>query len=118
MRRVCLLIPLLLAIPTQAGSRPMTSIAFVDHFNLRKMSQADDADLRRQVAEVKRNMDMAKKYGVNAYILFSRGFEGLINYDFKTDSLGDLSQRVFPSQDEHRRSQARWAKYVSQVLDY
>lgn len=62
---------------------------FIDHHNLRELHRlarddgtVDQAALESQVAEIKRNLDHAAAYGINCYVLFSRGFERLICYDF------------------------------------
>lgn len=62
---------------------------FIDHHNLRDLHRlvGDDGEVDRdaleaQVAEIKCNLDHAAAYGITSYVLFSRGFERLICYDF------------------------------------
>src|ERR1035441_7056007 len=86
------------------------NLSFIDHFNLRQMNQRDARQLQMQVQEIERNLDRAKEYGVNTYILFSRSFEGLINYDFAVEPLSELTGLVYPSGGEHRRKQALYSK--------
>lgn len=102
----------------QVGSEPAPTLTFIDHFNLRKMNRWNEEQLAAQVAEIKNNLDKAKEYGVGEYILFSRSFEALINYDFTAPGLGDLTGRVYPNDSEHRRLLPVYAKCVSEVIDY
>lgn len=101
-----------------AAAKPIRNLAFIDHYNLRYTYQSDDEMLRSQTDEIKKNLDKAKEYGVGTYVLFSRSFEYMINYDFKLEGLGDLSGVVWPQGCEHRQAQQRNAKYLNEVLDY
>lgn len=101
---------------TQASSG--VDLTFIDHHNLRRMNQCDEKQLAAQVDEIKRNLDKAKDYGVGTYILFSRSFEFLVNYDFTAPELGDLKNKVYPADSEHRRMQPVYAKCVDEVIDH
>lgn len=107
----------MLACALRAPAQPV-NLSFIDHYNLRQMNQHDARQLQKQVQEVERNLDQAKEYGVHSYILFSRSFEGLINYDFDVEPLGELTGVVYPMGGEHRRKQALYAKCLNEVIDY
>ena len=75
-------------IPT-VDSPAFADRGFIDHHNLRELHRlvrddgsVDEAALEAQVAEIKSNLDHAAAYGITSYVLFSRGFERLICYDF------------------------------------
>ena len=106
-----------LACAMSAPAQPV-NLSFIDHFNLRQMNQRDARQLQMQVQEIERNLDKAKECGVNTYILFSRGFEGLINYDFAVEPLGELTGVVYPMGAEHRHKQVLYAKCLNEVIDY
>jgi len=104
-------------------TNPAFQLSFIDHYNLRRLpplpdSQAQERALAAHVARVKRNLDRAKQYGIGTYILFSRSFERLVNYDFEVPGLGDLTGRVHPLSGEHRQTQAMWAACLREVLDH
>jgi hypothetical protein len=100
-----------------APAQPV-NLSFIDHFNLRQMNSRDARQLQAQVREIERNLDHAKEYGVSTYILFSRSFEGLINYDFAVEPLGDLTGVVYPPGGEHRRKQVLYAECLNEVINY
>lgn len=101
-----------------AVGRPIKNLVFIDHYNLRYTYMSDEVMLRSQTEEIKRNLDRAREYGVETYVLFSRSFEYMINYDFELQGLGDLSGVVWPLGCEHRQYQQRNANYLKEVLDH
>ena len=111
-----------LSLPNVTGNvpaeEPSAQFAFIDHFNLRRMYAIDEQALLSQTEAVKRNLDKAQEYGAGPYILFSRSFEHLINYDFPVEGLGDLTGIVHAVDSEHRARQAVFARYLNEVLDY
>lgn len=117
MREVMLAAILLRLCAGPLAARPM-DLAFIDHYNLRYTYQSDEPQLRSQVAAIKVNMDRAADYDVRDYVLFSRSFEYLVNYDFALDGVGDLSEVVWPMDSEHRRLQRLYAQCLDEVLDY
>lgn len=100
------------------AAQPIEDTAFIDHYNLRKVVGRSDQELRSMVDEIEKNLDKAKEYNIDTYILFSRSFEALINYDFAVDGLGDLTGRVFPTDDQHRVDQQKYARCFDEVIDY
>lgn len=118
MKELLLAASMLLLCATLAYAQPIKDTAFIDHYNLRYNYNSDEAMLRSQTNEVKHNLDKAKEYGIGRYILFSRSFEYLVNYDFTLNGLGDLTNVVWPKDCEHRQNQALYAKYLNEVLDY
>lgn len=91
-------------------------LSFIDHYNLRYMYQSDSDALRSQTDEIKLNLARAHDYGVQTYILFSRSFEYLVNYDFQVAELGNLSGKVYPYDGEHRARQKQYAAYLEEAL--
>jgi len=92
---------------------------FIDHYNLRYLysligedGSVDLDELKRQVEEIKKNMDKAVEYGMTSYTVFSRSFEYFINYDF----LGEYS--VFPKDHPHRKQAEIFGKALREVIDY
>lgn len=118
MKEIILAAAIIIICAASAQSRPIKNLAFIDHYNLRYTYQSDENMLRSQAAEIKKNLDKAKQYGVNTYVLFSRSFEYLVNYDFEIEGLGDLSDVVWPEGCEHRQYQQLYARYLNEVLDY
>ncbi len=93
-------------------------VAFIDHYNLRKVYETDEEGLRGMADEIKTSLDKAKEYGADSFILFSRSFEYIINYDFENEELGDLTYKVYPADSEHRKKRDMYVKYFHEVIDY
>lgn len=94
-------------------------LSYIDHYNLRQpIRSTDEQAFISQVAEIKHNLDKSKEYGIGTYLLFSRSFEVVINYDFTVNGLGDLTGVIHPMDSEHRKLQAMYAKALNEVLDY
>jgi hypothetical protein len=117
---------------------------FIDHHNLRELHRlvnddgtVNQAALDAQVAEIKGNLDRAAAYGINSYVLFSRGFERLICYDFllppppgepESEMPAEDGQRpprpevdrtpIFADDSPHRRQAAILGEAVKQVIRY
>jgi len=100
-----------------AAPPPFQDRGFIDHHNLRYLRPDPDA-LATQVAEIKHNLDKAAEYGMTHYVLFSRGFERLITYDFAIEGVGTIGARAFPEGCEHRRNAALYGKALREVLAY
>lgn len=113
---VCALIVLLSGALQAAG--PFQETVFIDHYNLRKVYDKSDDQLRSQVVEIKKSLDKAKEYDIDTFILFSRSFETLINYDFEVAGLGELSGKVYPMDSQHRVDQLRYTGYFNEVINY
>ncbi|MEI6914483.1 MAG: hypothetical protein WCL39_05060 [Armatimonadota bacterium] len=101
-----------------SADRAMTDITFIDQYNLRRIYKGSPEEHRAQVEDAKRSMDVAKKYGATSYMLFSRCFEGLINYDFAVPDLGNLSGKVWPEGSDKRKQFTVWSSYFKEVIDH
>ncbi len=93
-------------------------LTMIDHHNFRPIYRMTDEELRSQVDEIKINLDHAKELGFDSYLLFSRGFEFLVTYDFKTPTLGDMTRKVFTEESDHRKRQVDYAVLFNEILDY
>ncbi|MFQ3549095.1 MAG: hypothetical protein SNJ70_05040 [Armatimonadota bacterium] len=107
-----------LLLSTNLYSSSFESISFIDHFNMRKMYDYDEPTLRKQVVEIKANIDKAAEYNIDTYVLFSRSFEYLINYDFSLPEFGDLSGKVWEYDSNRRKTQKLYAELFNDILDY
>lgn len=104
------------AVPAAADSKEAPAFverAFIDHHNLRRLENLTDAEIAAQVREIKQNLDNAAAYGFNSYVLFSRGFESLVNYD-----LGLPEGPIFAPGSPHAVEAERYGRAVKEVIDY
>lgn len=89
---------------------------FIDHQNLRYLEHiAEGMDLERLYSEAARasaNMKAAQRYGMTGYVLFARGFEPLIAYDF------DATRKLFPSDHPHRKARELILPVVRNVVRF
>lgn len=103
--------------------------AFIDHQNLRylyRLAEGDRVDEQRlelEVARMKRNMDEAVRYGMTSYVIFSRSFEWLVDYDrLWLDRAGRASVVVepplFPAQHPRRAVVRRFGEALREVLEH
>lgn len=97
-------------------SRGFEERAFIDHYNLRHHAKyvASKPKTPRETEEeaerIKANCRHAASLGMNSYVLFSRGFERLVPYDFLPG---------FPSEgDTDRRETQSLRSVLRDVLDY
>jgi len=101
----------------RAGDRAFEQLVFIDHQNLRHIKDPDTTAF--QVNEIKRNVDQAKQYGVDAYLLFAnKTMEGMLTYDFDVPGIGNIGAKAFPPDSEHRREAERLRKALREVLQY
>jgi hypothetical protein len=98
-----------------AGLQPFRDVGFIDHHNLRYPG-LDGRTLSAAAAEVRSNMAQAARYGARHYVLFSRAFETLVNYDFEVPGAGNIGAAVFPAGSPHRREAARYAGALREAL--
>lgn len=91
--------------PSQPPPAPATApatvleLAFVDHYHLRQL-EPDPDRLARHVAAIRANIDRGAAYGISSYVVFSRGFEDLLLYDFAVAPIGDVGAAAFPDPAE------------------
>ncbi|UCF14100.1 MAG: hypothetical protein JSW59_11865 [Phycisphaerales bacterium] len=86
----------------RAGNRAFQELVFIDHENLRYIEDSETTAF--QVNEIKRNIDQAKQYGVDAYLLFAnKTMEGMLTYDFDVPGIGNIGAKAFPPDSRHRR---------------
>lgn len=95
---------------------------FIDHQNLRRFGQIIDAPegidtgrLRRETDIIKINMSKAAELGMTGYVIFSRGFEELVNYDF---DIPGLNGRIFQDNHPHREGARVAGKYLTEAVDF
>lgn len=75
----------------RAGDRAFQELVFIDHENLRYIEGPETTAF--QVNEIKRNVDQAKKYGIDAYLLFAKEtMEEMLTYDFDVPGIGNIVQ--------------------------
>ena len=86
---------------------PFRDVGFIDHHNLRYPG-LDARALSAAEAEIRSNMAAAARYGARHYVLFSRAFETLVNYDFEAPGAGRIGAAAFPPDSPHRREAARY----------
>ena len=102
-------------IQTQAGQ--FQELIFIDHQNLRYVE--DSKITHFQIGEIKRNIDQAKKYGLEGYLLFAKEtMEAMLTYDFEVQGIGNIGLQAFPPGSKHRREAERLRKAMREVLDY
>lgn len=95
---------------------------FIDHQNMRRFGQIIDAPggidterLRRETDIIKINMSEAAKLGMTGYVIFSRGFEELVHYDFQ---IPGFSSRIFPDNHPHRTGSEVAGKYLTEAAEH
>lgn len=94
-----------------------SELIFIDHQNLRYVE--DEATIRFQVESVKKNMDRASEYGIDTYLFFAKEtFEAMLNYDFEATGLGNIGEKAFPPDSEHRRTAEYLRAALKNVLAY
>jgi hypothetical protein len=106
----------IIAVPAtgQTKSAPaFTERAMIDHHNLRRLENISDADMAAQVREIKQNLDYASKHGFNSYVLFSKGFELMVNYDF-----GLPGGPLFAPDSPHAIAAERFGRALNEVIEY
>ncbi|MFN8473261.1 MAG: twin-arginine translocation signal domain-containing protein [Anaerolineae bacterium] len=104
------------AFPGDGGAAPI-DVAFIDHYNLRGYSEGTAAT-RKQIAQLKHNLDQAAALGVSRYVLFMGDtFEGLLTYDFDMDGVGRVGQ-VFREGGSDRTRAAFLRDVVRQAVDH
>lgn len=92
-------------------------LCFVDHQNLRYIS--DKETTLFQVHEIKKNMDKAAEFGVDTYLFFAKEtFEAMLDYDFEVNGIGNIGQKAFPVDGEHRRIVNYLRPALKEVLAY
>ncbi len=89
------------------ASATVLELAFVDHYNLRQLDPDPDR-LARHVAAIQANLDRGAGYGIASYVVFSRGFEDLLLYDFSVDPIGNIGAAAFPDQAARAVHAARY----------
>lgn len=120
-KRRILLLPICLLIVTcsrQAETgKVFTELYFVDHQNLRYVT--DENTLRCHVNVIKQNMDRAALYGVHAYLFFAKEtFEAMLSYNFEIEGMGNIGEKAFPIDGEHRRIGKYLRAALKEVLEY
>jgi hypothetical protein len=98
------------------GPAPV-GLEFIDHGNLRQL-EPDPAGLAREVAAVKANIDRGQAYGVSSYVLFSRGFEDLLTYDFAAGPLANVGQAAFADPAARAAKAALYLGALREIADY
>ncbi len=96
---------------------PFKDRGFIDHHNLRHLHPDEEA-ISSQVAEIKSNLNKAQEYGITHYVLFSRGFERLITYDFEIEGVGNIGAQAFPKDCDQRKNAAMYGKALTDALRY
>ena len=99
------------------GGSALTDVAFIDHYNLRGYAEGADAT-RRQLAQLKLNLDRTAALGVTRYVLFTRDtFEGILTYDFDMDGVGRVGQ-VFGAGSATRQTAAFLRGMLREAVDH
>ncbi len=81
------------ALPVEAKS--FSDLQVIDHWNLRYHEAYEDFSLDEQVAQTKRNMDVASRLGFTSYLLFQKdAFPELLTWGGKHEPDDDLRRAV------------------------
>ena len=92
-------------------------VIFIDHHNLRYVK--DEATIKSQVAEIKKNLDKAAEYGLDTYLLFAKDtFEAMLKYDFEVDGIGNIGKLALSSDKEHIETGKYLRKALKDILKY
>jgi hypothetical protein len=77
------------------GAKTFDELQVIDHWNLRYHQQYDDFNLEEQVAQIKRNMNVASKLGFTSYLLFQKdAFPELLTWGGRHEPDDDLRRAV------------------------
>lgn len=80
-------------LPTQG--KAFEELQVIDHWNLRYHREYDDFSLDEQVAQIKRNMDIASELGFTSYLLFQKdAFPELLTWGGRHEPDDDLRTAV------------------------
>jgi hypothetical protein len=118
-RSILIYFAIVLLAPTPAGAaeRPFSEIIFIDHNNLRRIR--DEPLIRIQVAQIRKNLDQAARYGADTYLLFAKDtMDAMLTYDFDVPGIGHIGRQAFPEGSEHRQRASYLRAALNEVLDY
>jgi len=80
-------------VPVEAKS--FDELQVIDHWNLRYHKEYDDFSLEEQVAQIRRNMDVASELGFTSYLLFQKdAFPELLTWGGRHEPDDDLRRAV------------------------
>ena len=106
---------LCIAVEIQAQNGPFQELIFIDHENLRYVENPQITQF--QIGQIKRNIDQAKKYGVDSYLLFAKEtMEAILTYDFEVPGIGNIGEQAFPTGSKHRRDAERLCQALREVV--
>jgi len=88
---------------TSNNQRIFKELVFIDHQNLRYVREKQT--ILFQIASAKKNIDKASELGIDTYLFFAEDtFEAMLNYDFTVSGLGNIGEKAFPADGDHRRT--------------
>ena len=100
-----------------AGDRAFGELIFIDHENLRYVEGSETTAF--QISEIKRNIDEAKKYGIDGYLLFAKDMmEAMLTYDFDVPGIGNIGAKAFAPDSSHRSKAECLRKALREAMDY
>ena len=104
-------------LPLLAGcgpeAQPDATVYLVDHQHLRRVDDGYAADL----AAIGVATAAAQERGIDGYVLFSRGFEDVLNYDFPGPDGEPIGPRVWGPEDERWGESAAYRAAVGQAAE-
>jgi hypothetical protein len=115
----CILILLISALScrTSNNKRIFTELVFIDHQNLRYVKEKQL--MLFQIESAKKNIDKASELGIDTYLFFAQEtFEAMLNYDFTVSGLGNIGEKAFPPDGDHRRTAIFLRDALNEIIDY
>ena len=72
-----------------------------------------------QIESARKNIDKASELGIDTYLFFAQEtFEAMLNYDFTVTGIGNIGEKAFPPDGEHRRTAKFLRDALNQIIDY